>query len=122
MTKEAEKDFNYTIAKVIIMTQINLESLEDLKRFNVNYKRNLKYHANGLIKELEKRLPQYDLAFAEAEDFMLFTQQKIEFIVPLIASWNLDELASIADYLVAYRIDPDATLESLKKIRSHEED
>lgn len=116
MTREKEIELNFAIAKSIIINQLCIESNEALKDFPKVYRHNLKFHSNKTIEELEKRLSEFDQAFEKAEEFMLYTQQRIELITPLLAGLRIDELSNLPDLIMAYNKRPEACQRFINKV------
>lgn len=113
---EKEQQLNYDISQLIIFNQLTLEANERLKKYPSLYRQYLKKLSNDLHKELEKHTPIYDETYFEAEDFMLITQQQLEFLIPMLRSLRLDELATLPHLIEAYKKDREKTEQFLHEI------
>lgn len=113
MDKKLEQ--NFAIAKAIIFNQICIEANEELRDYPSIYRFALKHHANKTIEELERRIPECDLAFKESEEFFMYTTQRIEMIIPLLAKLRFDEIMNITDFIEAFKKDPDGCREFLSE-------
>ncbi len=113
---EKEQQLNYDISQLIIFNQLALEANERLKKYPSIYRQYLKKLSNDLHKELEKHIPIYDKTYFEAEDFMLITQQQLEFLIPMLRSLRLDELATLPHLIEAYKKDREKTEHFLHEI------
>ena len=110
-----KEKLNFAIAKAVIVNQICIEANEDLRNYPQIYRHALKFHCNSLIKELEKRMPECDRAFEETKDYFIYSQQRIEMLIPLISGLRFDELINIADFIEAYKKDAESCREFLSK-------
>ena len=106
---EKEQQFNYDVSQLIIFNQLTLEANERLKKYPSLYRQRLKKLSNDLHKELEKHIPIYDETYFATEEFMLITQQQIEFLIPMLRSLRLDELATLPHLIEAYKRDREKT-------------
>jgi|SRR5690606_26044037 len=102
---EKEQQFNYDVSKLIIFNQLMIEANERLKKYPNLYRQRLKKLSNDLHKELEKHIPIYDETYFAAEEFMITTQQQLEFLIPMLRSLRLDELATLPHLIEAYKKD-----------------
>lgn len=105
---------NLKIALAIIMNQLCIEANEALIGLPV-YKQSLKYHLNKACELLEKRLPEYNAVYEETEEFLQYTQSRIEVIVPQLAKLRLDELVYVSHFLELYNKDHQEAVEMLAK-------
>lgn len=115
-----EQQFNYDVSQLIIFNQLTLEANERLKKYPSLYRQRLKKLSNDLHKELEKHIPVYDKVYFEAEDFMLITQQQLEFLIPMLRSLRLDELATLPHLIEAYKRDREKTEQFLQETLNKE--
>lgn len=109
------KPDNLQIAKSIIINQLCVEANEDLKNLPI-YKHSLKYHLNKANELLERRLPEYDAAFEHAEEFMQYSQQRIELITMQLSKLRIDELIYISHFLELYNKNTEKAVKMLSKI------
>lgn len=117
---EKEKQLNYDISQLIIFNQLMIEANERLKKYPNLYRQRLKKLSNDLHKELEKHIPIYDEIYFKVEDFMLITQQQLEFLIPMLRSLRLDELATLPHLIEAYKRDREKTEQFLHETLNKE--
>ena len=117
---EKEQQFNYDVSQLIIFNQLMIEANERLKKYPSLYRQRLKKLSNDLHKELEKHIPIYDEIYFKVEDFMLITQQQLEFLIPMLRSLRLDEIATLPHLIDAYKIDREKTEKFLHKTLNKE--
>lgn len=106
---------NFDIAQLVIFNQLCVEANERLRRYPKFFRHRLKQLSNDLQKELERHIPVYDEVYNEAEDFLLITQQQLEYLVPVLRGMRLDELATLPFLVKAYREHREQTEAFLKE-------
>lgn len=111
---------NFAIAKAVIINQLAIEANEDLLKFKRLANFSLKHDLKKVINSLEKRLPECDLAHQEAEEFYLYSQKRIESIIPLLSNLRIDKLIKLSEFLEAYKLNPEKCDEFLSQILSCE--
>lgn len=109
------KPDNLQIAKSIIMNQLCVEANEDLKSLPI-YKQSLKFHLNKAIELLEQRLPEFNEAYEQAEEFMQYSQVRIEAIIPQLTKLRVDELVYLSHFIELYNKNTKEAVEMLSEL------